>query len=68
MAPWKAVVDAKGKEVIGETRVFLDVECRTRECVMGNLVCDAMVDAVRTIIILFWRLIKIIDLLWFILV
>jgi len=40
-------VDALASKVIGQTRVLLDNKCRYKECNLGNLVTDAMVDAVR---------------------
>jgi len=47
LKPWKEEVDALASRVIGETRVPLENKCRYKECNLGNLVTDAMVDAVR---------------------
>lgn len=35
------------KTVIAQTRVYLDNNCFAKECNLGNLIADAMVDAVR---------------------
>jgi len=43
------VIEAKTKQVIGSTRVFLegiDEYCRFRECNLGNFVTDSFVDYV----------------------
>jgi len=43
------------QKVIGKTRVLIDGDsknCRRQECNMGNLICDAMLDYVRFLIIL----------------
>lgn len=45
LQPWKAEVDAEASRVIGKTKVLLDRNCRRRECNLGNLITDAMVDA-----------------------
>lgn len=48
---WRPAIDKVMKEVIGFTNVNLDgsvVGCRRRECSMGNLLADAMVDYVST--------------------
>ncbi|XP_020284109.1 protein 5NUC-like [Pseudomyrmex gracilis] len=40
-------IDDLEHEVVGKTRVFLDGDsknCRRRECNMGNLICDALID------------------------
>jgi 5'-nucleotidase len=47
LKPWKEEVDALASKVIGKTRVPLENKCRYKECNLGNLVTDAMVDAVR---------------------
>lgn len=47
LAPWKVSVDEKAKTKIARSRVFLDNKCRRNECNLGNLITDAMVDAVR---------------------
>lgn len=47
MKPWKEIIDAEGKKVIGSTAVFLDSSnsaCRMGECNMGNLITNAFVD------------------------
>lgn len=36
-------LDALNAEVIGETKVTLDGDCRFRECNLGNLIADSMV-------------------------
>jgi len=49
MKPWKEIIDAEGKKVIGSTAVFLDSSnsaCRMGECNMGNLITNAFVDEV----------------------
>ncbi|KAH0953052.1 hypothetical protein HN011_001822 [Eciton burchellii] len=45
LKPWKEEVDALASKVIGKTRVPLENKCRYKECNLGNLVTDAMVDA-----------------------
>eukprot|EP00112_Aurelia_sp_Birch-Aquarium-sp1_P006842 Seg1748.4 transcript_id=Seg1748.4/GoldUCD/mRNA.D3Y31 product=5'-nucleotidase protein_id=Seg1748.4/GoldUCD/D3Y31 len=47
IAKRKAAVDAYAKRSLGTTHVFLDgrrTVCRVRECNMGNLITDALVD------------------------
>ncbi|XP_011876676.1 PREDICTED: apyrase-like [Vollenhovia emeryi] len=46
MEPWKKEVDATALKKVGSTRVLLERNCRYKECNMGNLITDAMVDAV----------------------
>lgn len=44
---WKKNLANYSAQVVGETLVFLNgsaEECRFRECNLGNLICDAMVD------------------------
>nr|XP_040015971.1 LOW QUALITY PROTEIN: 5'-nucleotidase [Gasterosteus aculeatus aculeatus] len=44
---WKKKLANYSAQVLGSTLVFLngsDKECRFRECNLGNLICDAMVD------------------------
>ncbi|XP_049891161.1 snake venom 5'-nucleotidase-like [Epinephelus moara] len=44
---WKKGLANYSTQVVGNTLVFLNgsrVECRFRECNLGNLICDAMVD------------------------
>ncbi|XP_037607303.1 5'-nucleotidase [Sebastes umbrosus] len=44
---WKKNLANYSTQVIGETLVFLNgttEECRFRECNLGNLICDAMID------------------------
>lgn len=42
--PWKKIIDAKGKSVIGISKVVLDKSsCNAEECNLGNFVADAMV-------------------------
>lgn len=50
LKPWKKEVDEQASKKIGKTRVLLDSNCRYRECNLGNLITDAMVDAVRKIL------------------
>ncbi|XP_011696071.1 PREDICTED: apyrase isoform X2 [Wasmannia auropunctata] len=45
LKPWKKVVDETALKKIGSTRVLLEHNCRNKECNMGNLITDAMVDA-----------------------
>ncbi|XP_077260302.1 protein 5NUC isoform X2 [Temnothorax americanus] len=43
----KGPIDQLQQQVIGKTRVLLDGDsknCRRRECNMGNLICDALLD------------------------
>ncbi|KAM8832587.1 5'-nucleotidase isoform 2-T3 [Spinachia spinachia] len=45
---WKKNLANYSAQVLGSTLVFLngsDKECRFRECNLGNLICDAMVDS-----------------------
>ncbi|XP_053315131.1 5'-nucleotidase [Spea bombifrons] len=44
---WKEQISNYSTQEIGKTLVFLNgssVECRYRECNLGNLICDAMID------------------------
>jgi len=44
-------IDELQQQVIGKTRVLLDGDsksCRRQECNMGNLICDALLDYVRS--------------------
>ncbi|NP_001089463.1 5'-nucleotidase, ecto (CD73) precursor [Xenopus laevis] len=44
---WKELIRNYSSQPIGKTLVYLDgstLECRNRECNMGNLICDAMID------------------------
>ncbi|XP_077949498.1 5'-nucleotidase isoform X2 [Gasterosteus aculeatus] len=44
---WKKKLANYSAQVLGSTQVFLngsDKECRFRECNLGNLICDAMVE------------------------
>ncbi|XP_033150279.1 apyrase [Drosophila busckii] len=44
LGPWKEIIDAKGKVVVGSTKVDLTKDdCSYRECNLGNFYCDAMV-------------------------
>ncbi|KAL0123039.1 hypothetical protein PUN28_007578 [Cardiocondyla obscurior] len=45
LKPWKKKVDAAALRKIGRTKVLLDRSCRYKECNMGNLITDAMVNA-----------------------
>uniref|UniRef100_A0A1A9WZE9 apyrase n=1 Tax=Glossina brevipalpis TaxID=37001 RepID=A0A1A9WZE9_9MUSC len=48
--PWKAIVDLKGNEVIGETKVdLLKSPCNSKECNLGNFFCDAMIHSLVTL-------------------
>ncbi|XP_023162274.2 apyrase isoform X1 [Drosophila hydei] len=43
LQPWKEVIDKEGKVVVGRTLVDLTKsDCGTRECNLGNFVCDSM--------------------------
>jgi 5'-nucleotidase len=47
---WSENITESTRKEVGRTRVFLDgrgIECRLRECNMGNLIADAMVHVVR---------------------
>jgi len=50
LIPWKKEVDELALKQIGSTRVFLDPNCASQECSLGNLITDAMVDAVCKIL------------------
>ncbi|XP_018118910.1 snake venom 5'-nucleotidase isoform X2 [Xenopus laevis] len=44
---WKEAIKNYSAQSIGKTLVYLNgsaLECRNRECNMGNLICDAMID------------------------
>ncbi|KAM7368275.1 hypothetical protein PAMP_014512 [Pampus punctatissimus] len=43
---WKTNLSNYSAQVVGKTLVFLmgDAECRSNECNLGNLICDAMLD------------------------
>ncbi|KAF3703220.1 5'-nucleotidase [Channa argus] len=41
---WKKHLANYSSQVVGKTLVFLDGECRFKECNLGNLICDAMID------------------------
>ncbi|KAK5903061.1 hypothetical protein CgunFtcFv8_006873 [Champsocephalus gunnari] len=44
---WKKSLANFSNQVVGQTQVFLNgsaQECRFRECNLGNLICDAMID------------------------
>ncbi|KAI4793098.1 hypothetical protein KUCAC02_032932 [Chaenocephalus aceratus] len=44
---WKKSLANFSSQVVGQTQVFLNgsaEECRFRECNLGNLICDAMID------------------------
>ncbi|XP_031636271.1 apyrase-like isoform X2 [Contarinia nasturtii] len=44
ITPWKEVIDAKGKRVLGHTKVPLKItSCFTKECNLGNFAADALV-------------------------
>lgn len=59
LKPWKKEVDATASKKIGSTRVLLEHNCRYKECSMGNLITDAMVNAVRkTFFAIFYIFIK----------
>ncbi|KAL6438701.1 hypothetical protein ACFW04_004599 [Cataglyphis niger] len=45
LKPWKKEIDAEASRKIGSTKVLLSHSCYTKECNMGNLITDAMVDA-----------------------
>ncbi|CAL1683018.1 unnamed protein product [Lasius platythorax] len=44
LKPWKIEVEAEASRKIGKTKVLLDSNC-SKECNMGNLISDAMVNA-----------------------
>lgn len=42
--PWKEIIDKKGKETIGLTKVPLQrLTCNMEECNLGNFIADALV-------------------------
>lgn len=46
---WKKGLEQYSSQYIGQTLVYLNgtfEECRFRECNLGNLICDAMVDII----------------------
>lgn len=44
IAMWKSVVDEAGGQVIGATSVDLpNIECKSFECSLGNVIADSMV-------------------------
>ncbi|XP_016971903.1 apyrase isoform X2 [Drosophila rhopaloa] len=46
MAPWKVIVDERGKVIVSNTKVDLTKDdCAAGECNLGNFFCDAMVHA-----------------------
>ncbi|XP_017759918.1 PREDICTED: apyrase [Eufriesea mexicana] len=45
LEPWKASVDEFAGTKIARSRVYLDDRCHQKECNLGNLITDAMVDA-----------------------
>ncbi|XP_026671521.1 apyrase isoform X2 [Ceratina calcarata] len=45
MKPWKVVVDELAKLTLGRSKVYLDNRCKGRECNLGNMIADAMVDS-----------------------
>lgn len=49
LKPWKEEVDEMSSRKIGKTRVLLDKNCYYEECNIGNLLTDAMVDAVSNL-------------------
>jgi len=51
LKPWKEIVDETALKKIGRTRVLLEHDCRNKECNLGNLITDAMVNAVRKILL-----------------
>ncbi|KAG7270078.1 hypothetical protein CRUP_012079 [Coryphaenoides rupestris] len=47
VANWKRNLSIYSSQVVGKTLVYLNgtfEECRFRECNLGNLICDAMID------------------------
>lgn len=47
LKPWRRAVNKKGKIVIGTSQIVIDhSNCKKMECNAGNLVTDAMVEAV----------------------
>ncbi|KAG5347126.1 APY Apyrase, partial [Acromyrmex charruanus] len=46
LKPWKKVVDETALKKVGTTRILLLHNCYNQECNMGNLITDAMVNAV----------------------
>ncbi|XP_076763675.1 apyrase [Xylocopa sonorina] len=45
LEPWKISVDEKASSIIARSRVYLDNQCHKKECNLGNLIADAMVDS-----------------------
>ncbi|CAK9801435.1 unnamed protein product [Anthophora plagiata] len=45
LEPWKKIVDEKAQSKIARSAVYLDNECTKKECNLGNLITDAMVDS-----------------------
>lgn len=53
LKPWRQIIDAEGSRVIGSTKVLLDSSnsaCRKGECNIGNVIADAFVDEVTSIL------------------
>lgn len=46
LAPWKIPVDEIGNKIVGHTKVDLIDTCKRQECNIGNMITDAMVEAV----------------------
>ncbi|KAG5332724.1 APY Apyrase, partial [Acromyrmex heyeri] len=46
LIPWKKVVDETALKKVGTTRILLLHNCYNQECNMGNLITDAMVNAI----------------------
>ncbi|XP_059048753.1 apyrase-like [Achroia grisella] len=44
LEPWKQVVDAIGKEVLGTSLATLDRSCTQRECALGSWACDGFLE------------------------
>lgn len=42
-------MDAKGNTIVGESYVFLENDCHSSECGIGNLIADAMIESVSKI-------------------
>ncbi|KAL7299295.1 hypothetical protein TKK_0007877 [Trichogramma kaykai] len=44
LKPWKIMVDKVGKQLIGQTMIYLNNSCDSNECNYGDFITDAMID------------------------
>lgn len=54
LEPYEEIASAKLRAVVGYTDVLLDnddFKCRLQECNIGNLIADAYVDYVRSVLL-----------------